>query len=919
MLSEFWRRVTMMFRRERLDRELSEEMRLHREMRERELREREMREGAVPNDGVKANEARYAARRRFGNELRLREESREMWGWKWLEDFAQDIRYGARTLRMKPGFAAVAVLTLGLGIGANTAIFTLIDTVMLRMLPVRNPQELVTLAVRHPHANGELDSGFSNPLWQKVRDTQDVFSGIFASSTMSFDLAQGGEKHNIHGLYVSGDFFKTLGVQPAAGRVIASGDDVRGCTGAAVLSYGFWQEHYGDSQSAVGSTISLNRHPFQIIGVGAPGFFGVTVGQTFDVAVPVCAEAIISIPGEPDGQKFLDRPSAQWLNVMARTKPGISLEKVNARLQALSPEIFAATVSTEWKPEWQKDFLASALIAKSAAGGISDVSEYEQPLKMLMAVVGLVLIIACANIASLMLARATGRRKEIAVRMALGASRSRLIRQLLTECMVLSFLGAMLGVLFAWWGSALLVRLISTSQFHVFLQFSLDSRILGFTAGIAILTGLLFGILPVLRATRISLTSAMKGGASDEATERSHFRPGRWTVATQIAFSLVLLVVAGLFLRTFNNLMRLDTGFDRTNVLLVETDDHSVKVSREQRSLLYRQILNRLNTLPGATSASESFVTPIGGNEWGLDFYLENGGGPKGDDANSYMNFVSPGFFATLHSPLIAGRDFDDHDGTGAPPVVILNETMARKFFPRSDPVGQYIVTDDFLNNHLERLGPPMRIVGVAKDSIYMGLRENRASIVYIPIAQAESLNDPRIFEIRTAAPPMSLARSAEQAITGPNRSLSLHFHTLESQVDESLRPEHLLAILSGFFAGLALLLAMIGLYGTLAYMVAQRRKEIGIRIALGAGKESIIRLVMRDVSLILITGVAGGLVISYWATRLTQKMLFNLDTHDAKTMLVAVTVLTLVALFAGYLPARRASKLDPMAVLRNE
>jgi putative ABC transport system permease protein len=869
--------------------------------------------------GMLPEVAQRAARIRLGGLTQLKETNRELRGLPLLETFFQDCRYTFRMLRKSPGFTAVAVLTLALGIGANTAIFSLIDTVMLRMLPVQKPEELAMVAMRHPHAPNESDSGFSYPVYQQIRDRQDVFSGIAASSLSRFDLAQGGASQYIKGLFVSGNFFNTLGISPAVGRLLSPSDDSRGCSGEAVLSYAFWQEHYGGQQSAIGGTISLDRHPFQIIGVSPPSFFGVTVGNHFDVAVPICAEAIVTLTGEPDGQAFLDRPSAQWLGVMGRMKPGVLLERVNAGLQTISPGIFAATLSKDWKPDWQKDFLASTLFATPAGAGSSDLREYGQPLKILMVVVGLVLLVACANIASLMLARASARRKEIAIRMALGASRPRLIRQLLTECIILSSLGALLGILFAWWGCTLMVRFISTSQYHVFLQLSPDGRILGFTAAITVLTGLLFGLLPALRSTRVSLTAAMKGGQSNESHSRSHFRPGRWIVASQIAMSLVLLVVAGLFLRSFNNLMKLDLGFDRTNVLVIETSDQNLKVPREQRSMLYRQILDRLNSLPGAISAGESFITPISGEEWGLDFYLENGQGPKGDDANAAMNFVSPGFFTTLHSPLIAGRDFNEHDTAGSPHVVVINQTMARKFFPNVQPIGQYLLTDDFMNNHRERMAPPMQVIGIVKDSKYRSLRENTASILYIPIAQAELLDDPRIFEIRTAAQPSSLAKSAEEAITGLNKNLSLNFFTLESQVEDSLQPDRLLTILSGFFGGLAMLLALIGLYGTLAYMVAQRRKELGIRMALGAGKSSILNLIMRDVSILLLAGLAAGVVVSFWATRLTQKMLFNLDTHDPKTILFAIGVLAAAALFSGYLPARRATRIDPMLALRDD
>ncbi len=869
--------------------------------------------------GMSPDEARYAALRKFGNVTLAKEDTREIWVLRWLDELWQDLRFALRMMRKNPGFTAVAILTLALGIGANTAIFSLIDTVMLKMLPVQKPEELALIAMLSPSMHGGSEASISYPVWTQIRDQQDVFSGIFAFAGTRFDLSQGGESQFVDGLYVSGDFFNTLGVRPSAGRLLADDDDVRSCSGAAVLSYGFWQEHFGGARSAVGCALRLDNHSFQVVGVAPPGFFGMSVGSKFDVALPICAEAIIPLLGEADGAKFLDRPSARWLSIVGRTKPGVTPQKVNARLQVLAPGIFAATVSQDWRPEDQKDFLAGTLLAKPAGLGLSNLQNYNQPLRALMAVVGLVLLIACANIAGLMLARAAFRRKEFAVRLAIGASRGRLIRQVLTECILISSLGALFGILLAQWGCALLVRFISSSQDPVFLQLSLDGRVLAFTAGAALLTGLLFGLLPAFRSTRVSLTSAMKGVQAEESHGHSHFRSGRWTVSAQVALSLVILITSGLFLRSFMNLLHLDTGFDRRNVLLVETVFRHATVLPEERATLCRQILDRLRSLPGAISASESFVTPISGYMWGLDFYLEKGGGPSGDDANAYVNFVSPGYFATLHSALLAGRDFNAQDVAGAKPVAIISEMMAHRFFPHSTAVGQFLLTDDFMNNQPGKKTPPILVIAVVKDSKYGSLREDTISTLYLPIAQYRKLDDPPNFEIRTSADPASLARSAGEAIAAVNKNVSLTFVTLESQVDDSLRSEHLLATLSVFFGGLALLLAMIGLYGVLTFRVAQRRKEIGIRIALGAQKRSILRLVLRDVLVLLTAGIVAGIGISFWATRLMRTMLFDLNAHDSKTIILAVAILAGVSLLAAYLPARRAMRVDPMVALRSE
>ena len=852
----------------------------------------------------------------FGNVGLVKETTRDMWGWRWLTDLMQDLRYGLRLLGKNPGFTAVAVLTLALGIGANTAIFSLVDTVMLKMLPVQKPEELMVLAIRQPKSTGEPDPEFTNPIWEQIRDQQDIFSGVFAWSQTRFDLAQGGESHLVNGLEVSGDYFNTLGVVPAAGRLFMTSDDKRGCAGSAVLGYGFWQEHFGGAQGAVGSVISLSGHPFQIVGVSAPGFFGVDVGNKFDVAIPICAEAIIR-----GSNSTLDVRAAWWLSIVGRPKPGVSPQQISARLQVISPQIFSATVPQKWKPESQKNYLAGVLVESPAGKGLSEVRRaYDQPLRMLMAVVGLVLLIACANIASLMLARAATRQKEISVRLAVGASRGRLIRQLLTECVLLSCAGAALGVLFARWGCGILVRYITSPRNPVFLQFAVDSRVLGFTAAIAILTGVLFGILPALRSTRVSLSSAMKGGQQDETPGRAHFRPGRWIVASQVALSLVLLIVAGLFLRSFNNLLTLNIGFDRSNVMMIAANSHNAKLAPEQREALWVQALQRLQAIPGVTSVSESVITPISGVGWNSFFHKQTGESPAGRNALANINAVSPDYFATLRSPILAGRTFDASDSNGAPLVGIINETMAHRFYGNADPIGQYVYIDQISGV----AGPPIQIIGIVTDAKYRSLRETTPATIYFPVAQlagqqAQGMSEQPFFEVRTSTPPATILKSAAEVFASMNGSISLSFRTMEEQVNDSLRQDQLLASLSGFFGGLALLLAMIGLYGVLAYMVTQRRKEIGIRMALGAGKGSVLGLILRDVSVVVGVGIVAGVGISLWATKLMQKMLFELSARDWKTIVFAAGILICVALIATYLPARRAANLDPNAVLRDE
>jgi len=861
--------------------------------------------------GMTPEEARRNALIKLGGIDQTKENYRDRRGVPMLESLIQDIGYGLRMLRKDRGFTVVAVLTLALGVGANTAIFSLLDTVMLRFLPVERPQELVHVQMRTPHGGSEARASFTNRLWEQLRDRQDVFSGVFAWSNTRFNLAPGGAVHYADGLWVSGDFFRTLGVHPATGRLFAVADDQRGCPGAAVLSYGFWQEHFAGAKSVVGSTLLLDNHSFPIVGVTAPGFYGVEVGGKFDVALPICATALYDAK-----QERLDHRSWWWLNVIGRVKAEFIPEQVKARLQVLSPRILAESVPPAWDSQMQSDFLKWVFVTSPAATGSSYLrSRFEQPLYILMGLVGLVLLIACANIASLMLARAVTRSREIAVRRALGASRVRLIRQLLTECLLLSSAGTLLGILFAQWGNALLVRYISTAENKVFLDFPLDARVLGFTAAIAVLTALLFGLMPAFRATRVSLTAAIKGSHAVEGERRVRFRFGRWIVASQVALSLVLLVAAGLFLRSFVKLLVLDIGFDRNNVLLVNVNLKAPNMAVAQQLAADQEIELRLRSLPGVVSLGRFFVTPISGSEWNEWLHAEPPTAPTGDASLAYLNAISPGYFETLRIPLLTGRDFNKQDGKGAPRVAVVNQTLARKFYANLDPLGRTFRLDEAPG----KAGPPIQIVGVVKDSKYESLREDTYPTAFLPINQEPDIQVGGNFALRTAVRPWALARSVEDAVAGVNKASSVEFHTLAEQVDDSLVQERVLAMLSGFFGGLALVLAMIGLYGTLSYLVTQRQTEFGVRIALGAPPGSILRLVMRDVIAVLAAGVAVGACISLATTRLLQQMLFGLGARDSVTLIGAVGVLSAVALLAGYLPARRATKVDPKVTLRYE
>jgi putative ABC transport system permease protein len=890
--------LARLFRKEKQDAHLDSELRFHVEQQTADN----------IDAGMSPDEARRRALAQFGGIERIKEEARDARGTYFVESLLQDIRFALRILRKTPLITGIALLSLALGIGANTAIFSLIDAVMLRMLPVQKPEQLVQIRFKSLTSQ-DPGSSVTNPIWEQVRDHQNVFSGVFAWSPRTFDLADGGEENDIDGLYASGDYFNVLGVPAAAGRLLVPSDDFRSCPGVAVLSYGFWQEHYAGAQSAIGSSIRLNGHYFPIVGVIQRGFSGMDVGMPLDVAIPICAAAILG--------RSLDVRDAWWLSMIGRLKPGANIAQAQARMQVLSAPLLGAVVPQDWSAQSQDIFRKATFLLNPASTGVFDGvrKQYSQPLEILMFVVGLVLLIACANIASLLLARSAARQKEIALRLSLGASRARLIRQVLTESIVLSPAGAILGVFFAQWGSALLVRFVSTDQGQVFLNLKMDGRVLAFTIGIAVLSGLLFGILPALRATRVSASSAMKEGQPQGGGGRSQSVLARWIVAVQVALSLILLIGTGLFIRTFTNLMALNPGFNPNNVLLTETNVHSAGLPEAALASLYGQMLAKLQALPGVVSASQCLLYPLSsGDEWNFRASVPGYQPPNGLEPLVYLNWVTPGYFSTMRTPLIEGRVFAARDSANSTPVVVVNELLANTYFRGQDPIGKHI-----------QLGGPeigdkaLEIIGVVQNAKRDSLDQDFLSTAYVPLAQVHNLREDTTFEIRTATAHGALIPAVRDAIASVNKSASLQFTTLKQEADDSVLQQHLMAILSGFFGALALLLTAIGLYGVMAYVVTLRRHEIGIRMALGAQQRSILRLVMRDAAIVLTAGIAAGLLGSIWITRLVRQLLFGLTPNDPLTLALAIFALVIVALVATYIPARRAMKVDPMVALRYE
>ncbi|HEY3739522.1 MAG TPA: ABC transporter permease, partial [Bryobacteraceae bacterium] len=713
-----------------------------------------------------------------------------------VDDVLQDVRYAIRALRSSPGFAAIAILSLALGIGANTAIFSLINAVMLKTLPVSHPEQLVELALK-----SEDGLAFTNPIWEQVRDRQDVFSGAFAYSPIRLNLAVGGEVRNANTSWVSGDFFRTLGVNPLLGRTITNADDKRGCPAVGVLSYDFWQREYGGAANVFERRLTLDSHPVRIVGVAPPGFTGIQVGDSVDVYMPLCAEGTVFRQNSA-----LDKRGKWWLWIFARLKPGISEQQALARMNTLAPQIFASAL-----PD---DHVNRTFDLLPGANGFSNVRhDYKAALYTLMAAVGIVLLIACANVANLLISRAAVRRKENAIRMAIGASRTRLIRQLLTESLLLSSMGAILGVLFAQWASRMLVQFLSTSDSNVVLDLGIDIRVLAFTTAVAIATGILFGLAPGWQSTSVDPQSAMKANARGVVESQTGFSLGKLLVASQVALSLVLLIGAGLMLETFTKLATLDTGFDKKQVLLVRVDPRYSSVSPAGRLPLYQELQQRLATLPGVRSASFADITPVSGSFSNQVVHID--GKKASKDSVVWINSISPGFFATMETPFIAGRDFDAHDTLQAPMVAVVNESMANKFFGTArDALGRTFRQGD-------ESSTPIQIVGVVKDAKYRSLRAEREAIAYYPLSQLPPMRWAN-FLLRANGPATSLIPSVKAAVDEVNHDINLQFQTLSVQLDESLGRERLLATLSGFFGALALALAVIGLYGVMSYNVAR-------------------------------------------------------------------------------------------------
>jgi predicted permease len=888
-------------------REIAEEWQFHIDLRTEE----NIRRGMTPE------EARRSAEQHFGNSAYIKDVSWDVRGGGLVETLWQDIRYGLRMLRKSPGFTAVAVLTLALGIGANTAIFQLIDAVRLRTLPVKDPQELATVRiVDRSWASGRTHGRYAqltNAIWEQIRGRQQVFSSVFAWAREGLNIANGGEVRYVEGIWVSGDYFKALEVPALIGRTLTPDDDRRGCgSPPAVLSYAFWQREYGGKPDILGNKITLEGHPFEIVGVTPAGFYGVDIGHFFDVATPLCSEPIIR--GE---DSMLDQRRGWWLASLGRLKPGVSLAQANAQMNAMSTSILEATIPTEYNPEAVNHFMQYRFGAFPASNGFSDLrgtysSSMDSPLWILLAIAGFVLLIACANLANLMLARASAREREFAVRLSLGASPSRLTRQLLSESILLALIGACSGALLAQWLSRFLLAYIN-SRGRIYLDLALDWRVLGFTAGVAMLTSIIFGLAPAFRATRVAPASVLKATSRGMTGGRERFSLRRALVISQVAFSLVLVVGALLFSRSLGKLLSVDAGFRQTGILETDVDYSKLKIAVPQRQPYKISLIERLRAIPGVEAVAIASVVPISGYGWKESIILA--GAMEHAKESPLFDRISPGYFNTMGIPMLAGRDFNERDTATSLKVAIVNESFVKEILNGANPIGQHFQIEEYVG----RPRPMYEIVGFVKDTKYYDLRDDFQPIVYVTTLQDDQPDELAQLLIRSPLPLGGLTSAIKNALADISPALGIEFTPMQRNIHDSLLRDRLMATLSAFFGGLAALLAMLGLYGVISYSVARRTNEIGIRMALGAQRRDVLRLVVGDGAKLAFAGIVIGVLGALALTRLMTSLLFEVKPTDPATFAAVVILLSVAALAACYMPARRAVSVDPMVALRHE
>jgi predicted permease len=846
--------------------------------------------------------------------------------YRWEDAMIQDLRFGARMLLKHKSFTTVAVLSLALGIGANTAIFQLLDAVVLKTLPVRNPEELVLFnwlsgpkgmarsvlgdIGRDPATGMTSSTSFSYLTFEQLRDHNQSLVEVFAFTAKQLNVTANGQAEFVSGQLVSGGYYAGPGVQPVLGRTISVEDDQAAASPVAVITHRYWQQRFGLDPAVVGKTIYVNNIPCTIIGVTPPGFHGaLQVGQSPDVSIPLALEPQLS-----QANSRLNRPWVWWLRVMGRLKRGVSAERARAELESAFKQSAAEgwMLSPAEGKQHQEPRDVPRLRTADGSQGLTELRQKRaQSLTILMVIVGLVLLIACANVANLLLARAATRQKEIAMRLALGAGRLRLVRQLLTESVLLASIGGVLGAILAYWGKDLLLALQPWGGTGLALDLRLDLRVLAFTTAVSLLTGMVFGLAPALRATRVDLTPALKDNARNSSSgTRSSL--SKALVVVQVALSLVLLIGAGLFTRTLRNLQNLEAGFNRENLVTFGLDPKLNNYPNAQVAQLFQRLLERLEAIPGVRSATLSQYPILSGSRDDAPISVQGQTPAPGEVRRALVNEVATNFLGTLEIPILRGRGLNLRDDERAPKVAIINEALARKYFAQEDPIGRRISLGG------SETSGQIEIIGLAKDAKYFDLRGEMPPTVYLPYFQAPAGS--AYFAVRTTDEPTAMLTLIRQTVSEIDSNLPLSdLHTVRQQVESGWAQERLFASLSSFFGLLAVSLAAIGLYGVMAYGVARRTNEIGIRMALGAQRLDVVWLVLRESLLLVALGVGIGLATALATTRLIASQLFGLTPMDPLTITLATLLLIGVAVTAGYLPARKAARVDPLAALHHE
>ena len=859
--------------------------------------------------GLSEEEARRKAQLAFGGLEQVREECREARGTVWVESVLQDLRLALRTLRKTPGFTVTAIATLALGIGANTAIFALLDAVRLRSLPVPDPQELALIQIEGGNRGFGVTRSYnslSNAVWEQIRDHQRGFASVFAWEQASFAVGGGSNSRPVSGLWVSGQFFSGLDIAPMKGRLFSAQDDHLGCgMPGVVVSYGFWQKQFGDRDSAIGNKILIENRPTEIIGITPPRFTGLAVGKTFDAALLLCSR-----PSYLPEDDALRRTDYSFLNVMGRLQKAWPLAQASDQLASISPAIFASTEPVGYEASPQTSYRKLRLAAYPASNGISGLRDtYDISLWLLLGITGLVLLIACANLANLMLVRATTREREMAVRLAIGASRKRLIRQLLTENFVLAAAGAILGAGLAHLLSKGIVLFLTTQRDAIYLDLALNWRILTFTAVMAGITCLTFGLIPAFRGAQTNPGEALKAGSRGMTGSRQRGWLQSAFVVSQVAISLVLLVAAILFVRSFWNLITLDPGFREKGIVLASVDfSHSPAQSEDRARLYVRNVMTELRALPQVESLGTSTHVPLDGSSWTLGFHLDASRG------SSKFTWVSPEYFETLGKPLLQGRPPNDRDTPSTPRIAVVNQTFVREFAGGASPLGRTVKTLAEPNYPATEY----EIVGVVKDAKYAGLREEVPPEVFGSAQQFGVGAEQNVF-IRSSSPPAMIVSAVRQKLKQISPEIRSDFRVFETEIQDGLVRERMMAVLSGFFGALAALLAAVGLYGVISYTVLARRGDIGIRLALGATRGSIVKAVMQQALILLVGGAALGILLAFVATTASRSLLFGLKPNDPLTFVAASVFLLAVGFTASFVPAYRAARLNPLNALRYE